>query len=268
LVLRVNLLKCTRDELLDRLLKAGIAAKATRWSPQGVSLASGSAVEKLPGFSEGFFQVQGEASQLVTYLLSPRPGERILDACAAPGGKSTHIAEVMHDHGEVIAIDISARGIEKIRENVARLTLGSIRVMRADASREFTESLHASYDRILVDAPCSGLGTLRGHPETKWHRNESDIRRLASLQSKILDQVASHLKPGGVLVYATCTLTCDENEHVVEAFLTRQRSFELQDAARYLPQEAQQMVREKYFLAVTHRDNTDGFFAARMRKVA
>lgn len=268
LVLRVNLLKCTRDELLDRLLKAGIAAKATRWSPQGVSLASGSAVEKLPGFSEGFFQVQGEASQLVTYLLSPRPGERILDACAAPGGKSTHIAEVMHDHGEVIAIDISARGIEKIRENVARLTLGSIRVMRADASHEFTESLHASYDRILVDAPCSGLGTLRGHPETKWHRNESDIRRLASLQSKILDQVASHLKPGGVLVYATCTLTCDENEHVVEAFLTRQRSFELQDAARYLPQEAQQMVREKYFLAVTHRDNTDGFFAARMRKVA
>ena len=268
LVMRANLLKGTREELLDRFLKAGIAARPTRGSPQGISLVSAPAVEKLPGFADGFFQIQGEASQLLAYLLSPLPDERILDACAAPGGKSTHIAEAMHDRGELIALDISARGIEKIRENVARLGLRSIRPIQADARHELTELHRAPYDRILVDAPCSGLGTLRGHPETKWHRNESDIQRLTSLQSKILERVAGHLKPGGVLVYATCTLTRDENEHVVESFIARQSSFELQDAARYLPRGAQQMLRGKYFVALPHRDDTDGFFAARIRKVA
>jgi len=268
LVLRVNLLKCTREELLERFVKTGINAKVSPRSPQGISLASGCAVEKLPGFAEGLFQVQGEASQLIAYLLSPLPGERILDACAAPGGKSTHIAELMQDRGKLFAIDTSARGVEKICQNVARLGLRSLSVLRADASSELGGALREPYDRVLVDAPCSGLGTLRGHPETKWHRNESDIQRLTRLQAKILTRVAGYLKPGGVVVYATCTLTRDENERMVESFLVAHRSFELQDAARYLPQEARQMVREKYFLALPHRDDTDGFFAARMRKIS
>jgi 16S rRNA (cytosine967-C5)-methyltransferase len=246
----------------------GINAKASPRSPQGISLVSGCAVEKLPGFAEGLFQVQGEASQLITYLLSPLPGERILDACAAPGGKSTHMAELMQDRGQLIAIDTSARGVEKICQNVARLGLRSLSVLRADASSELVGTLREPYDRALVDAPCSGLGTLRGHPETKWHRNESDIQRLTRLQAKILHRVAGYLKPGGVIVYATCTLTRDENERMVESFLAVHGSFELQDAARYLPEEARQMVRGKYFLALPHRDDTDGFFAARMRKIS
>lgn len=267
LTLRVNSLKATRDELLDCLLRADLQASSAPLSPQGVLLPSAGAVEKLPGFDEGLFQVQGEASQLVSYLLSPHAGERILDACAAPGGKTTHIAELMKDNGEVVALDISARGIEKIRQNVQRLGLKSVRFLRAEASEAFAESIAGPYDRILVDAPCSGLGTLRGHPEIKWHRGESDVRRLSELQSKILDRVAGYLKPGGILVYSTCTLSRDENERVVDNFLAAHSGFELQDAARYLPQQAGHMVQGKYFQALPQRDNTDGFFGARLREV-
>ncbi len=265
-VLRANILKCTRDQLLDQLLNSGIGASATFWSSQGVSLQSAGAVEKLPGFAEGWFQVQGEASQLVSHLLAPLPGERILDACAAPGGKCTHIAELMKDSGEIVAIDSSARGVEKIRENLSRLGLKSVRAVRADASKELSEGADGTYDRVLLDAPCSGLGTLRAHPEIKWQRGEKDIQRLRGLQAKLLDNVATYLKSGGTLIYSTCTLTRDENERNVENFLARHPEFELQDAARYLPEPATELVRGAYFQALPQRHGTDGFFAARMRK--
>jgi 16S rRNA (cytosine967-C5)-methyltransferase len=142
-----------------------------------------------------------------------------------------------------------------------------VRAVRADVSEPSAELRTAPYDRILVDAPCSGLGTLRAHPEIKWNRGENDIRRLSHLQLKILNQVSGYLKPDGVLVYSTCTLAAEENERNVESFLAEHAEFELQDAARYLPPKAKHMVRGKYFQALPHRDNTDGFFAARMRKV-
>jgi 16S rRNA (cytosine967-C5)-methyltransferase len=205
---------------------------------------------------------------LASYLLGPQPGERVLDACAAPGGKSTHIAELMRDEGELIALDPSARGIDRIRENIARLQLRSIRAVRGDASHELFDSLGTPFDRILIDAPCSGLGTLRSHPEIKWQRDENDIERLYRLQSKILGHVAEHLKPGGVLVYSTCTLTKEENDRVVEGFLREHQEFELEDAERYLPDGARHMARGKYFQALPQRDNTDGFFAVRMKRIS
>jgi 16S rRNA (cytosine967-C5)-methyltransferase len=268
LILRANLLSCTRDQLLERLSRAGIEVTATSFSPQGILLPSPGAVENLPGFAEGLFQVQGEASQLIAYLLSPAPGERILDAAAAPGGKSTHIAELMRDEGEVFSVDTSARGIERIRQNVTRLRLKSVHSLHADITEENRAFVSASFNRILIDAPCSGLGTLRAHPEIKWQREENDVRRLSRLQLKMLDRVAGYLKPGGILVYSTCTLTRDENGDNVESFLKEHPEFELQDAARYLPEKAKHMVSAKYFQALPHRDNTDGFFAARMRKVS
>ncbi len=266
LVLRVNRRQCAREELLGQLLTQGFTAATAPWSPDGIMLESSGAVENLPGFADGLFQVQGESSQLLVYLLAPSPGERILDACAAPGGKTTHIAEVMQDSGELIALDNSPRGIERIRENSARLKLTSIQAVRADATKQLASTLSAPYDRILVDAPCSGLGTLRSHPEIKWQRRESDIRRLSELQKQILENVASYLKPGGVLVYSTCTLTREENDSFVGNFVTRHKQFELEDAAGYLPNTAKHMVRGRYFQALPQRDNTDGFFAARMRK--
>jgi 16S rRNA (cytosine967-C5)-methyltransferase len=266
LILRVNSIRGPRVALLDLFRSQDVKASPSPWSPDGIIIQSRVRVDQLPGFEDGSFQVQGEASQIVTYLLDPKPGERILDACAAPGGKATHIAERVGDRGQIVAIDISSRGIKRIEQNARRLGLVSIQPLCADASRALSTPLDQPYDRILVDAPCSGFGTLRSHPEIKWNRNESDIKRLSQLQKKILLCAASYLKKGGVLVYSTCTLIEDENEKVVEDFLNQHSEFVLEDTAGYLPDEAKSMTRGHYFLASPHRHNTDGFFAARMRK--
>lgn len=266
LVVRANRLKCTREELLERFARAGIDAAPVCFTPDGISLAGGGLVDKLPGFLEGQFQVQGAASQLLGYLVGPLPGERILDACAAPGGKSTHMAEIMADRGEIIALDKSASGVEKIRANASRLELRSISALAADVAQPLGAIATPAFDRVLVDAPCSGLGTLRAHPEIKWRRGEQDIRRLARLQLEILGAAAAYLRPGGILVFSTCTLTHEENEHNVRAFLAEYREFELQEAARYLPPQAAHIVIGPFFQALPHRDDTDGFFAARMRR--
>jgi 16S rRNA (cytosine967-C5)-methyltransferase len=263
LVVRNNSLKQSRASLIERLRKDGIEAQATRWSPEGISLESAGVVHDIPGFDEGLFQVQGEASQLIPYLLAPTKGERILDACAAPGGKATHIAEIMNDTGEVVAIDISRTGIRKITENTKRLGLRSVRAIETDASELVDQ---APFDRILVDAPCSGFGTLRSHPEIKWNRGEVDIRRLTALQGKILEKVLSYLKPGGVLVYSTCTLIEEENEGIVRSLLQRHSDVVLENASTYLPETARSLVSSNFLLALPHQHGTDGFFAARMTK--
>jgi 16S rRNA (cytosine967-C5)-methyltransferase len=268
LVLRVNRLKGEREVLIQSLRGMGFDAEPTVWSPQGIQLRSASAVTQLPGFEEGLFQVQGEASQLVGYLLDPRPGERVLDACAAPGGKTTHLAELMQDKGEIVATDVSTRGLEKLKQNVQRLGLTSVRHFCVDVGQGLTGPLASPYDRILVDAPCSGLGTLRSHPEAKWQKSERDMERLIKLQKKILGQVCSRLKPGGVLVYATCTLTREENEGAVEDFLSRHQNFVLEGVGEDLPRAARDLACGRYLLTLPHKHGTDGFFAARMRKVA
>ncbi|MGH7824622.1 MAG: 16S rRNA (cytosine(967)-C(5))-methyltransferase RsmB [Candidatus Binatia bacterium] len=267
LTLRANLTRATRETLLSLLRSAGVEASPTRWSPQGITVQPGFPVRELPGFQEGRFQVQGEASQLVSYLVAPKPGERILDACAAPGGKTTHMAELMNDAGEIIAADISAKSLKKMAANVERLGLKSIRTFQADLTEQLFEPFNRPYGRILVDAPCSGLGTLRSHPETKWNRGKSAIKRLSQLQKRILVQTAGYVRPGGVLVYSTCTLSKEENENVVESFLADHKEFVLNGAAGYLPETAREMVRGSYFLSLPHLHNTDGFFAARMTRL-
>jgi 16S rRNA (cytosine967-C5)-methyltransferase len=268
LVLRAALMRGTREALLNLLHGKGIEAQPTPWSPQGIAVPTGSAIRELPGFQEGLFQIQGEASQLVAYLLSPRAGERILDACAGLGGKTTHIAELMNDQGEIVAIDISEKKLKKLAESVVRLGLSSIRQFQADAGEPLVAAIDQLYDRILVDAPCSGLGTLRSHPEIKWNRTQNDIKRLVRVQKRILAQTASYVKPSGVLVYATCTLSRAENEAIVASFLADQKQFALDDAASYLPEGAKKMVRGSYFLSLPHLHNTHGFFAARMRRAS
>ncbi len=267
LVLRVNRRRGTREDLLSLLPGSGIQAAPAPYAPEGLVLQSHSDIVQLPGFAEGLFLVQGEASQLVAYLLDPQPGERILDACAAPGGKTTHIAELMADDGAIDAVDISSSGIARIAQNAGRLGLKSICVVEADMTRDLGDRLAPSYDRVLVDAPCSGFGTLRSHPEIKWNRTVRDIERLARLQREILMSAARYVKPGGVLVYSTCTLMERENEMVVEDFLMRHGGFVLECASGFLPGAARSMIRDKYFIALPHRHNTDGFFAARLRKV-
>ena len=267
LVVRANLSKTSREKLLASWHAQDIAAEPSAVSPQAIRLPTGVSIETLPGLNDGLFQVQSEASQLVSYLVDPESGDLILDACAAPGGKATHLAELIGDQGNIVAIDSSARGVERIEQNAQRLGLATIQAECANASKALPARLAGPYDRILVDAPCSGLGTLRSHPEIKWQRDDSDIARLAALQARIVQSVAQYLKVGGVLVYSTCTLTVDENERVIANFLRQNSRFELVHAARYLPEAARHMVHDKYFQALPQRDDTDGFFAARMRKV-
>lgn len=266
LTLRANRLKGKRDDLILSLLEAGLDAAPTLWSPQGIRVRGSAGVEGLPGFAKGLFQVQGEASQLVAHLLDPKPGERILDACAAPGGKATHLAELMDDRGELVAADISARGLEKLEQNVQRLELHSIRSIQVDLLQGLTGPLAAPYDRMLLDAPCSALGTLRSHPEAKWHRSEADIERLGKVQKRLLRKLADYLKRGGILVYATCTLTREENEGVIEDFLDQEDGFTLESAATYLPREGVGLTSGDYFTVLPHKHDSDGFFAARLRK--
>lgn len=266
LVVRANRLKIGRDDLLRKFAAAGLDAAAAPHAPEAIALGGASAVDRLPGFEQGLFFVQSEAAQLVSYLLDPKPGERVWDASAAPGGKATHLAELMEDRGEVVATDIARRGIARIEDNVRRLGLKSVHALVADAAGELSGELAGPYDRILADLPCTGLGTLRSHPEAKWLKGEEDIRRLSQLQRKILDRAGARLQAGGVLVYSTCTLVRAENEDVVEDFLRRHEDYTLDHAADFLPAGAERMVRGKYFMALPHRDNTDGFFAARLRK--
>jgi 16S rRNA (cytosine967-C5)-methyltransferase len=268
LVLRTNVPRTDRVALLRSFETHGIEAVPTTWSPQGIVVHSQVPIERLSGYQEGFFQVQGEASQLITFLLDPHPGEKVLDACAAPGGKATHIAELMDDKGQVTAVDRSPKGVVKIDENAIRLGLKSIHTIKADMTKRVAAAQDTTYDRILVDAPCSGLGTLRSHPEIKWNRGIADVLRLSKLQRKILEHAANYLKPEGVLVYSTCTLTAHENESVVSDFLACHREFVLDDAAPYLPDQAKSLVREKYFMALPHKHDIDGFFSARLRRVA
>ena len=267
LVLRANRLRMTRDDLVRRLRSHGVEAGAGAWSPLAVRLRGASSPARLAEFRDGLCQVQGEASQMVGFLVAPEPGMRVLDVCAAPGGKTTHLAELMEGRGEVVACDVSERGLEKLADNARRLGLDCIRTQVCDAVRGLPGE-PASFDRVLVDAPCSGLGTLRAHPEIRWRREPRELHRLAALQSEILERAASRVAPGGLLVYATCTLSRLENEQVVEGFLERHREFTVEEAAGHLPAAARSMEASPYFLALPHRHDTDGFFAARVRRRA
>ncbi len=265
LVLRANRRRIGRDELVRRLRDRGVDARPGAWSPLAVRVRGTASPGGLAEFREGLCQVQGEASQLVGFLAAPEPGLRVLDACAAPGGKTTHMAELMDDRGEVLACDVSERGLGRLADNARRLGLSCIHARPGDAAR-YLPGEPDSFDRVLVDAPCSGLGTLRAHPEIRWRRTWKDLERLATLQAAILEQAASRVRPGGLLVYATCTLSPIENETLVGAFVERHAEFALEDAAAHLPGAAHAMTAGRHFVTLPHRHDTDGFFAARMRR--
>jgi 16S rRNA (cytosine967-C5)-methyltransferase len=262
--LRVNTLRVTRDRLIEVLAKEGLGAEPCRVSPQGLALTRGAPASSR-AFSQGWYYVQDEAAQLVGLAVGPKPGERILDACAAPGGKSIHLAELMGDRGEIVAADASEERIGMIAENCRRLGVSSIRPVVADLSRADVAMSLGRFDRILVDAPCTALGVLRRHPEAKWHKTEELIGRLVATQRAILDAVAPLLKTGGVLVYATCSTEREENEERVEAFLRTHTGWAAQDLREELPPAAAPLITPQGYLStVGNSFNMDHFFAARL----
>ncbi len=216
--LRVNLQRQSRDDFLHQLKIANIEAAAGNLAPSAVYLNKPMPVDAIPTFADGGVSVQDEAAQLSAFFLAPQPGDRILDACAAPGGKTCHLLEHQPAIGHLIAIDQEASRLERVQENLQRLQL------QAECICASLEDYIAAYngplfDRILLDAPCSSTGVIRRHPDIKWLRKRSDIAALATTQSQLLRQVYTLLKPGGVLLYATCSVLPQENERVISAFL-------------------------------------------------
>jgi 16S rRNA (cytosine967-C5)-methyltransferase len=255
-----------RDALVARLTAAGVACEAGRFGPDAVRV---QAVDPhgLPGWAEGAFSVQSEASQLVAHLLAPKPGLRVLDACAAPGGKTTYVADLMSDRGLIVALDHRRRGARAVAANAKRLGLRSIAALALDAGAADAAFGDRTFDRVLVDAPCSGLGTLRAHPEIRWRRQPADLVRLATQQRRILEAVTPLVKPEGVIVYATCTLTDEENEGVVAAWLEAHPELGRERAEAYVPEAARILVDAGGSLRTfPHRDDLDGFFAVRIRR--
>lgn len=255
-----------REALLARFAAAGIAAEPGCFAPDAIRVNAGDP-HGLADWSTGGFSVQEEASQLVVDLLDPRPGMRVLDACAAPGGKTAYAAERMAGSGLVVALDQRRRGARAIVRNAARLGLGNVAAVALDARRADAAFAGTLFDRVLVDAPCSGLGTLRAHPEIRWRRTPEDLDRLAAQQASILEAASSLVAAGGVLVYSTCTLTDEENEGVVGPWLASHPEFEREGARGYLPESARALVDDAGALCtLPHRDGLDGFFAVRARR--
>lgn len=267
LTLRTNTLKITRPALVDQLRKTLADVEPTSYSPAGIRVSQPrTPLQDIPEYRQGLFQIQDEASQMIAFLLDPQPGESILDLCSGFGGKATHLAQKMENRGSILALDRDARKIRDLARNARRLELPGIKGQTADIlAPDLLRKIPAPFDRILVDAPCSGWGVIRRHPDLKWRVRHEDSIRLAAQQIKFLQKAAGWLKSGGVLVYGTCTLCPEENENVVEHFLKENPGFRLEPAGPHLPGAAADLADPRgYFYAWPHRHGTDGFFAARL----
>jgi 16S rRNA (cytosine967-C5)-methyltransferase len=265
---RVNTLKGSREEVINQLHDEKIGATPTPFSPVGIVIMDPPPLTTWGLLQGGWLQVQDEAAQLVSMLLAPQPGERVLDLCAAPGGKTTHLAQLMEDRGEIVAMDVSQAKLELLLENCRRLGITIVKTRTHDATIPFPFPPRA-FDRVLVDVPCTGFGTLRRNPDGKWRVKEEDIPRLQKLQGAILAQAATMVKKEGVLVYSTCTMTPEENEGVIDAFLSDQKEFHLEGASPFLPPACEGLVdRTGYLRTLPSRHGMDGFFAARMSRTA
>ncbi|MDY7021921.1 MAG: 16S rRNA (cytosine(967)-C(5))-methyltransferase [Cyanobacteriota bacterium] len=260
--LRVNSLKITREIVETELKSAGINVSQIPHLPQALRL-SGSIgeIQKLPGYQQGWWTIQESSAQWVSYILDPQPGEIIIDACAAPGGKTTHIAELMQDTGTIIACDRAKSRLKKVQQNQERLQLQSIQTKLGDI-REFSDHDQSS-DRVLLDAPCSGLGTLHRRADARWRHTPENVKELSILQAELLEKTATWVKPGGYLVYATCTIHPLENDRIIESFLRQHSDWEIDIPKIPL---SGVVTSEEYLKVWPHQQNMDGFFIVRLQK--
>ncbi|MBK6869552.1 MAG: RsmB/NOP family class I SAM-dependent RNA methyltransferase [Burkholderiales bacterium] len=271
--LRVNTLQQKREQVMQELQAAGIGAAPTPYSPWGLRLASKPALQKLEAFTRGAIEVQDEGSQLLALLLDARRGEMVADFCAGAGGKTLALGASMRNTGRLYAFDVSAHRLDALKPRLARSGLSNVHPIAIAHERdERVKRLRAKFDRVLIDAPCSGLGTLRRNPDLKWRQSPQDVAELALKQQAILTSAARLLKPGGRLVYATCSLLPEENEAIAQAFGAAHPDFTPLNVAELLqslkvPEAAALCTAEdaqpgQYLRLWPHRHGTDGFFAA------
>jgi len=265
LTLRCNTLRIDRDRLIGELASLADAAPMA-WSPDGIRVTGFQGhVTEIPGYAAGHFQVQDEAAQLVSRLLDPRPGERVLDACAGRGGKTGHMAQLMRGSGSILSLDNHAGRLEALNAEMRRLGVAIVETRMADLEAPPTPDLLGRFDRVLVDAPCSGLGVLRRQPEAKWAADKQDLTRHCDRQIRLLDHAARCLRPDGAMVYAVCSMEPEETDAVVQAFMQAHpeyRAASQDESARIIP--APLTTPEGFFRCFPHRHQTDGFFAARI----
>ena len=269
--LRVNTLKRKRDQLQSTLREHAIDAAPTPFSPWGLRVAGKPALAKLDAFTGGEFEVQDEGSQLLALLADARRGQMVVDFCAGAGGKTLALGAAMRDTGRLYAFDTSAHRLDALKPRLARSGLSNVHPMCvADERDPRIQRLTGKVARVLVDAPCSGLGTLRRNPDLKWRQSPQTIAALCRRQVAILASASKLLEPGGRLVYATCSLLVDENESVAREFGSAHRQFVPLPAAEALEQarvaDAKHLVAGDFLRLWPHRQGTDGFFAALWRR--
>ena len=248
LTVSVNLCRTDAVSLIERFLSQGIDVLRSELSPHSLVLRYKGRIEDLPGFAQGEFFVQDAAAAMAVVCAAPEPGMRVLDACAAPGGKSFLCAGLMGDRGEILSCDLHAKKLDRIADGAFRLGLSSVRTAPMDASKPF-EQLKNGFDLVLADVPCSGLGVIRKKPEIRY-KDPKELAGLPAVQKRILEGASECVRPGGTLVYSTCTVLPEENEGVVEAFLSDHPGFQQEEVRTIWPQEF----------------DTDGFFYCRMRR--
>ncbi len=263
LVLRVNTLKSPRDRAIEELRKLGVFGEPTAFSPDGIRLSNFHLLRELSPLRDSLV-VQDEAAQLITYLLEPQPGERVLDACAAPGGKTTHIAQLMRDKGKIVALDSDGSRIPMLEENVSNLGLKSVIIVKGDAS-DPGKSVRPPFDRILLDAPCSAIGVIRRNPDVKYRHTRKDIMGFRSRQTGMLRSVSQFLRPGGVLVYSVCSTEPEEGEDVVKEFLKDSKDFYIIESVFPF---LKGFMKNGFFRTYPHANDMDGFFGVRLCKKA
>lgn len=248
--IRVNILKTSKENLKEKLINLGYSIEESKIAEDSLIVKNPSNIFNTREFREGLFTVQGESSSLVGDVISPEENSKVLDTCAAPGGKSIHLAEKMNNKGLVIARDIYLHRLGLIEENTRRLGIDIVKIEEFDAS-EFDENLRGCMDYCLVDAPCSGLGTIRRSPEIKYNRSYEDVLELSRLQKLILETSKDYVRTGGYLIYSTCTVGKLENDKIVEEFLENNEEYSLEG---------------EYIKLYPNVNNTDGFFIAKMKK--
>lgn len=264
---RVNPLKTTRDELVAKLREEGSDVRESVLSEQGILLDGGHAAGSR-WFKEGYYTLQDESSMLVAQALAPQPGMRVLDACAAPGGKTTHIAELMGDQGQIVANDVHPHKRDLIATAAKRLGITIIEPIVGDAL-DLPEKGLGTFERILLDAPCTGFGVIRRKPDLKWNKTLADVRSIAQLQYQLLVSLSEMVAPGGTLVYSTCTMEPMENQEIVRRFVDRHPDFVLDAGLRDdLPEAVRDKMDESgaFVQILPHQFDSDGFFIARLRR--
>lgn len=262
---RVNTLKISRDELIQELKKEGIKSYYGKYLDEALIVENPTSTREMETFKKGYFQVQDESSMLVAKILDPEPGELIIDVCSAPGGKATHIAQLMNNKGTVIARDIHEHKVKLIDDTVNKLGTEIVKTQVFDALK-VDETLVGKCDGVLVDAPCTGLGIIRRKPDIKWTRNTDDEKEIARLQLAILKSSSQYVKPGGVLVYSTCTVLPEENEEVIKKFMNTVNGFEMDELEIPAETDLKSHYKRGCIRLYPHEHGVDGFFIARMKR--